>query len=102
VYASTDNIIADVRSGDHIMGDEFTVSGNPEISISLTGTAPFAKVAVIKDGREVFTTQSNSITTNLKWTDSAAVAGKTSWYYVRGEQNDGQVVWVSPMWITVQ
>ena len=21
-------------------------------------------------------------------------------YYVRGEQSDGEVVWVSPMWIT--
>ena len=29
-----------------------------------------------------------------------AVKGKTSYYYVRGEQEDGEIVWASPMWIT--
>jgi len=26
--------------------------------------------------------------------------GATSYYYVRGEQEDGELVWISPMWIT--
>ena len=30
----------------------------------------------------------------------AATPGKTSYYYVRGEQADGELVWASPMWIT--
>ena len=34
---------------------------------------------------------------SLSW-DS--VAGATSYYYFRGEQADGELVWVSPMWIT--
>jgi len=25
---------------------------------------------------------------------------KESYYYVRGEQADGELVWASPMWIT--
>ena len=33
-----------------------------------------------------------------EWT--AAQKGGTSYYYVRGEQSDGELVWVSPMWIT--
>jgi hypothetical protein len=28
--------------------------------------------------------------------------GRTSYYYVRGEQADGELVWVSPMWIAYQ
>jgi hypothetical protein len=52
VYASTDNMIADVRSGDHLMGDEFAVSEAPKFSVKLMGTAAFSKVVVIKDGRE--------------------------------------------------
>ena len=28
--------------------------------------------------------------------------GKTAYYYVRGEQEDGELVWASPMWITYQ
>jgi len=34
------------------------------------------------------------------WRDEKPEAGKTSYYYVRGEQQDGEIVWVSPMWIT--
>ena len=32
--------------------------------------------------------------------DAKPEKGKTSYYYVRGEQNDGEIVWASPMWIT--
>lgn len=27
---------------------------------------------------------------------------KTSYYYLRGEQTNGELVWVSPMWITLE
>ena len=37
---------------------------------------------------------------DLQWRDSAAERGKSSYYYVRGEQADGELVWVSPLWIT--
>jgi len=30
----------------------------------------------------------------------AATPGNTSYYYVRGERADGELVWASPMWIT--
>jgi hypothetical protein len=36
---------------------------------------------------------------DFAWLDNAAVKGKTSYYYIRGEQSDGELVWVSPMWI---
>ena len=32
--------------------------------------------------------------------DTAAQPGKTSYYYVRLEQDDGNLAWASPMWIT--
>jgi len=38
----------------------------------------------------------------LTWTDPQPTAGKTSYYYVRGEQADGEIVWVSPMWVTYE
>jgi hypothetical protein len=36
----------------------------------------------------------------FSWRDNSPVAGKMSYYYVRGEQEDGELVWASPMWIT--
>ena len=100
VYAATDNILADVRSGDHLMGDAFTTSSAPSLKVKLTGTAKFAKVVVVKDNNHVYSTEPQSAEVQFSWLDNTAVAGKTSYYYVRGEQEDGQIVWASPMWIT--
>lgn len=100
IYGATDNILADVRCGEHLMGEEFTVSEPPVIAVKLVGTAPLARVHIIKDGNYVYTAQPNTREVRFTWRDDAAVRGKTSYYYIRGEQSDGELVWVSPMWIT--
>jgi hypothetical protein len=100
VYGATDNILAEFSAGNHIMGDAFTASAAPEFSVRLLGTAPFRKVHLIKDNKYVYTTESPSPEVRFRWRDSAVEFGKTSYYYVRGEQQDGEIVWVSPMWVT--
>jgi len=100
IYGSTDNIIADVRCGKHFMGDEFTTSQKPTLRVRLVGTGPFAKAHVIKDGKYVHTAEPKKQEAAFEWTDLAAKPGTTSYYYIRGEQEDGELVWVSPMWIT--
>ena len=102
VYGSTTNILADVRCGEHFMGEEFTVSGQPVITVHLVGTANFSVVHVIKDGNYVYAKNPGSPAVDFTWQDSQAVSGKASYYYIRGEQEDGELVWVSPMWITMQ
>jgi hypothetical protein len=100
VYGATDNILADVRCGEHFMGDEFTTHQKPKLSIKLVGTRPFARVHEIKDNNYVHTSEPGKADVQFDWTDFAPAAGTTSYYYVRGEQEDGELVWVSPMWIT--
>ncbi len=100
VYGSTDNILADVRCGAHFMGEEFSTSEPPAISVKLWGAGKFAKVHIIKNGEYVYSVAPNSKTVDLTWKDGAAQKGSTSYYYVRGEQADGELVWASPMWIT--
>jgi len=100
VYGATDNILADVTSGDYMMGDIFSTAQPPELRVRLAGTAPFAKVHVIKDNQYVYTAQPNQANVYFTWRDSAAQPGKTSYYYVRGDQADGEIVWASPLWIT--
>jgi hypothetical protein len=99
VYGSTDNILADFRVGDHIMGDAFTTSGPPELRVKLQGTGNFRKVYVVKNNKYVYTLQPGKANVEFTWRDNEAAKG-TSFYYVRGEQEDGNIVWVSPMWIT--
>jgi hypothetical protein len=83
-----------------MMGDVFTSSTTPTLEVKLAGTAKFAKVVVVKDNQYVYSTQPGSAEVQFSWRDNAATAAKTSYYYVRGEQEDGQLVWASPMWIT--
>jgi hypothetical protein len=100
VYGGTDNILADVRCGEHFMGEEFSISEPPALTVRLTGAASFAKVHIVKDGKYVYTTEPNARKVDFVWKDAAAERGRTSYYYVRGEQADGELVWASPMWVT--
>jgi hypothetical protein len=103
VYAATDNILAEFRCGDHIMGDAFTTSQAPSFQVKLTGTGPFAKVVIVKDNQYVYSQEPKTATVSFTWRDTAAKQGaKASYYYVRGEQENGEIVWVSPMWVTYQ
>jgi hypothetical protein len=100
VYAATDNILAEFRSGSHMMGDVFSSATPPAFQVSLTGTAPLAKVYVVKDNNYVYSVEPKTAKVSFSWMDNSAVPDKTSYYYVRGEQENGEIVWVSPMWIT--
>jgi hypothetical protein len=100
IYGATDDILADVRCGDHLMGDQFDSAAPPVIKVKLIGTAPFAKVHIIRDNKYVYTVEPKTQTVDFTWRDEKPEAGKQSYYYVRGEQEDGEIVWVSPMWIT--
>ncbi len=99
VYAATDEILADVESGTHMMGDEFSSTEPPTLRIKLRGTSKFAKVTIIRDGKLVYSSSPYTQEVDFSWRDNQPQRDKTSYYYVRGEQDDGEIVWVSPMWI---
>jgi len=101
IYGSTDYILADFRSGSHFMGEAFTTSSTPVFTVRLWGTAPFQNIVLVKDNNVVFSTSGDRVI-SFNYQDAAAVKGKTSYYYVRGLQTDGQIVWVSPIWVTLQ
>ena len=82
-----------------MMGDEFSTGAPPELRLKLVGTAPFAKVTLVKDDEEAKVWEPGVGEVELTWVDPAPEKGKTSYYYFRGEQEDGELVWVSPMWI---
>jgi hypothetical protein len=83
-----------------MMGDAFSSATAPMFRVKLAGTKAFAKVQVIKDNKYVYSAPAGKISLEFTWKDTDPVKGKTSYYYVRGEQADGEIVWVSPMWVT--
>lgn len=100
-YGATDNILLDVRSGKNLMGDAFTVSQAPSLNIHAVGTGAIARVVIVKNGDVVASFTPNAQNFDLNWTDMNPAVG-TSYYYVRIEQQDTQIAWGSPMWITYQ
>ena len=100
LYASTDNILAEFKSGTHIMGDIFSTAQAPSFEVKLHGTGPFAKVVIVKDNQYVYSQEPKSAVVSFTWRDQNPTAGKASYYYARGEQANGEIVWMSPMWVT--
>ncbi|HZT30402.1 MAG TPA: hypothetical protein VFA33_10990 [Bryobacteraceae bacterium] len=102
-YGATDNIILDfrARSGGsvHLMGDIFTAPGAPQFSVRVLGTGPILQIDLIKDRRFVYTTRPLTKDAAFEFADRE-FGGKESYYYVRVLQQDGQLAWSSPMWIT--
>jgi hypothetical protein len=88
------------------MGEEFSVAEAPTITGRFIGAQKINKVTIIKDDEEVYVITPDKADVTFEWTDPKPEAGKTSYYYVRGEQvpdmegvSSGELVWASPMWI---
>jgi hypothetical protein len=98
VYGATDNIICDVGSGKHMMGDEFRTSAAPELRVHVIGTNDLAKVEVLKDSRAVAALECSGRECKQDWRDPAPSEG-THYYYVRVQQKNGELAWTSPIWV---
>jgi hypothetical protein len=97
-YGATDDIICDVRSGQHIMGDSFATDAAPKLELVVIGTKPLARVEVLRDSKVVETFQPGAAEFRRAWTDPKPEVG-THYYYVRVVQQDDEIAWTSPMWI---
>ncbi|MBM3810403.1 MAG: hypothetical protein FJW20_02085 [Acidimicrobiia bacterium] len=102
-YAATDNIAVDFRARDgnkeYIMGDVFRASASPKLSLKVRGTGVIKQIDLISNKRFLYTTRPGTATANWEFTEQNPRAGE-SWYYVRVMQEDGQMAWSSPIWIT--
>ncbi|MBX6313477.1 MAG: hypothetical protein IRY99_11260 [Isosphaeraceae bacterium] len=103
-YAAQDNILLDVRCGEHLMGDEFSSRERPRLDINAYGTGPIARVDIIRQVGEsmpvyVYNSSPKQAKIQLRWTDEAAERGKVHLYYVRIQQDDGKLAWASPIWV---
>ena len=101
-YAATDNILLDVRSGDHLMGDSFATREKPGLQVVVKGTAPVARLHVVRDNKYAMTIEPNARDVTFRYADDEARPGESHYYYVRVEQADGNLAWASPIWVTYE
>lgn len=101
-YGATDNIAVRFYAtrGEQVvpLGGEAAGRGWT-FHIHVVGTAEVARVTVVKDGEVVYSVEPNQPVVTLTYTDMEAVANPVSYYYVRVEQADGQLAWISPIWV---
>jgi hypothetical protein len=97
-YGATDNIILDVRSEGHLMGDEFKTGAAPTLQMTARGAQPLATVEILKDSEVVATFKPGKREYKGTWADPKPTAG-IHYYYVRVLQTDEELAWGSPLWI---
>ena len=98
-YGATDNIILEVRMGEHFMGEEFEAARVVPLTIRVVGTSAVSKVEVIKNEEIVYSTTPGQKAVTLTFLDQDVTPG-TSYYYVRALQDDWEIAWGSPIWVT--
>jgi hypothetical protein len=97
-YAATDNIIADVRCRGHLMGEGFKLEAAPTLKMHFVGTKPIADLSIVRDSNVIHTLKPGKNEYDGEWTDPKPEPGM-HYYYVRLEQEDGELAWTSPMFI---
>jgi len=96
-YGATDNIVLDFRIGEHFMGEEFSSSENQPIHVRAMGTGAISAIHLIRDGAYLYKATPNSPEAEFTFVDNDAGKG-SHWYYVRVEQENGELAWSSPIW----
>ncbi len=98
-FAATDNLVIDFRMGGHFMGASFAADRPQAIQAHVAGTAPIARVDLIRGREIIYTAPGSGAEARFTFTDTASKPGE-HYYYIRVEQSDGQVGWSSPIWVT--
>ena len=99
-YGATDNILLDVRMGEHFMGDEFHADAAVPMAVRVRGTTGIARVSVFRGDRLLYVHEPEDQETSFEYLDQGASTGMgLQYYYVRVEQSDGNVAWGSPIWV---
>jgi len=80
------------------MGDELRTNVAPRLEINVQGTGAIARIDVLRDSEVVETIKPGKAEFRGTWTEPRPQAG-VHYYYVRVEQQDGQLAWASPLWI---
>lgn len=104
-YAATSNIILDYRlqagEGEWIQGDEFSSAEIPTVKAVIRGTNDIKEVAIVRDNAYVHTMPGDGERMEFEFREQSLPQGE-HYYYVRVEQEDGNVAWSSPIWISKQ
>jgi hypothetical protein len=102
-YGATDNIVMDFRvkanGKEYLQGEEIRVSGPYTLVVNVIGTGAIRRVDVIHNESYAYVlTPGGKTSASFTYTDPKPAPGENR-YYVRAQQEDGNLAWSSPVWI---
>lgn len=100
-YGATDNLIVEARANKRFMGEEFNSPERPSLELRVTGTAPIARIDLVRNNAYIYTTSPLKIKAEVNYVDMEPKEG-LNYYYFRVLQDDGQVAWASPVWVNYE
>jgi hypothetical protein len=84
---------------EYLQGDVVTVDGDFALSVKIVGTAPVRQIDIIKNQSFLHNRQNLGQEVTFTFKDNDVGSGENL-YYVRVIQQDGQMAWSSPIWVT--
>ena len=105
-YGATDNIILDYRltttdGKEHLQGDIVTTGAGFKLVVNVVGTTHIRQIDIIKNQEFLHNRQNLPQETKFTFVDNDKKAGEDL-YYVRVVQDDNNVAWSSPIWVTTR
>ncbi|MBI2301908.1 MAG: hypothetical protein HYU66_23645 [Armatimonadetes bacterium] len=97
-FGATDNLVVELRCGDHLQGDAWQQADPPSFALRVTGTAELARIDLVRDYEFVYTVDPDGAAWQATWQDNRYEPGKHL-YYLRVQQADQSIAWSSPVWI---
>lgn len=89
---------------DAIMGSEIQTQAAPIIQARAAGSGPIRSIELIRSGTltaALHAPAGMSLTElSATWTDELMIPGESHYYYVRVIQEDGNMAWSSPIWVS--
>lgn len=97
-------IVLDFRVNGSLMGTEIATRSQPKLSIRVEGTGPIRSMEIIRSGQVFGGMQmlpGEGIShASFELEDAILVPGESAYYYLRVLQEDGNMAWSSPIWVT--
>jgi len=116
-YATTGaRMVAEFTVGEFVMGTDIQVKpGDPlldsrSVWVRVSGTAPISRIEIVRNNEVVHQQRFEEADAELHWFDTDGFdefalapedAPPFGFYYVRVLQADGQMAWLSPVWLTL-
>lgn len=98
--AATDKIYLNFTCNGDLLGSEIVTEEDPKLWLRVDGTAKLKRVTIVRNEKNWKVYEEIGRTTLEKdVTDEKMLKGENR-YYIRVEQEDGNMAWSSPVWVT--